>query len=802
MKTKEIVVRNPKTWEKEKQQITISNYQHRVEKFTKEVEAVRETFNVCENVVSLFDNKVLKYDKYLEDNKSIVLELRKIASNKRPTLVIADTGAGKTHAFFNITTEDEWNIGIFPYWSMTDHNSHKYDIERMCGGDFANFEIEVENRVEIFEGVFYGEDRREIKASTVNKRFALLMDKADEMQRYIEDLGKNGLDLFSMRGVVWVDEAHLLVSSSFRKSAIDKVQNFLHFIMHNTGLSVIYTTATPYNCHLLPFCDIKFFDKKEEVSNIKKVSEYIAKDGQNVEDMVVSHINRAIKNNKKVILRLNNIHTISNIKHTFKNVDVITGQNKGESKIFKGISENSTLDMSETDILALTCVLDAGVSIDKVVGCEVEDIVNLFVVDEHFDVNELKQFSNRLRFNTELTLIVDKHEDKSDYDNHAFKTFLETAKEKGEKFGLYDKNFTLVYSSLMNIYKDNNKVAQHLQSILNERDYFGQRNDLDGVYTIDFKTKEFKYDWFKAFNRIWDEYQRQYFYFDDIREQWLTSTFLVDEITREEIEYNDKYVDIVEMQVDEFLNNVSSDLDLQYVIKKNDTKEIKKVLKEKYNLSNVDDILESKKYEKLQVLIKYEKNVSNAIKTILENTPIELGKIIKDYEREALKNLTKQELGMISAYINEKNLDNVNDKVLNIINSDFIEIYEDAQSLGIALDTIQNIINAGGAKDAKTYIREEIIIQNNIKYSKKNKCNGQAAYEQYLVINHIEANKSGETLNVNEELMGKITKVLTKKTGKKWTITDTEKFIKEIYSWTKLGKSIKVKNLRTKHSAK
>ena len=795
MKTKEIVVKNYETNSKETKQIQISNYQRRVEVFVKEVQQLRKIFNVYSQTPCLFYD-VLKYDRYLEDNKEIVMELRKIASNQRPTLVIADTGAGKTHAFFNITTKDEWNIGIFPYWSMTDHNSNKYDIQRICGGDFADFEIK---DVEIIDNDWVVDNKKEIIG---NKRFALLMDKADELQRYIEDLGKNGLNLLAMRGIVWVDEAHLLVSSSFRKSAIEKVQNLLKFIREKTSLSIVYTTATPYNCHLLPFVDVRFFDKKEEISNIKKVNEYVATSSQNVEDMIITHVNRAINNNKKVILRLNNIHTINNIRHTFKNVDIITGQNKGESKIFKGISENSTLDMSETDILALTCVLDAGVSIDKIEGCNVEDIVNLFVIDEHFDVNELKQFSNRLRFDTTIDLIVDKHEDYSGVDNGGFKNFLTLSNEKGEKFGLYDKNFTLVYDSLMNIYKDNTKVSQQLQNILNERDYFGQRNDLDGVYSIDFTTKEFKYDWFKAFNRVWDEYQRQFFFYDDIRDEYLRDLFLVDEINHEEVEYNDKYVDIVEMQVVEFLGTVSNDVELQYEIKKNDTKEIKKILLDKYNLSNVDDILESKKFEKLQTLIKYEKDITVAIKTILDNSPVELGKIIKDYEREALKNLSKEELNMINLYITEKNIEKANNKVINIINSDFIEIYEDALSLGITLDNIQNIINDGGVKDAKTYIREEIIIQNNLKYSKKNKCNGQAAFEQYLVISQIETNKSGETLNVNEDLMGKIAKTLTKKTGKKWTITDTEKFIKEIYSWTKLGKSIKVKNLRTKHSAK
>ena len=797
MKTKEIIVRNSETRERETKQIEISNYQSKVEIFAKEVNKVRNIFNVYNQLPCVMHQEILKYDKYLEDNIDIVRDLRRDVSNGRTTLVIADTGAGKTHAMFNITNENDWNIGVFPYWSMTDHNSNKYQIERIVGGDFVDFDIKVDDSVEFFEGNF-----KKVVATNYQKRFALLMDKADEMQNYLEELAANGVNLREQHGLIWVDEAHLLVSSSFRKSAIEKVQNLLAYIKKNTGITIFYTTATPFNCHLLPFVDVEFFDRKEEKSNVKAISEYIAQDSQNVEDMIITHIQKALNENKKVILRLNNIHIINNIRQTFKNVDVITGQNKGESKIFKEISETSTLNMNDTDILCMTCVLDAGVSIDKVIGCDVKDIVNLFIIDEHFDVNELKQFSNRLRFDTTLTLIVDKHEDKGGMDNAGFKNFLDLSNEKGEKFGLYDKNFNLVYDSLMNIYKDNNKVAQQLQNILNERDYFGQRNDLDGVYQIDFKTKEFKYDWFKAFNRVWDEYQRQFFFYDDIRHQWLMNMFLVDDIDNEDIEYNEKYVDLVEMQVERFLNEVVNDNDLQREIKKNDTKEIKKILNEKYDFDNVNDILESKKYEKLQTLIKYEKNINVAVKTILDNSAVELGKIIKDYEREALKDLTKDELNMINMYITEKNLENVNDKVFNIIKSDFIEIYEDALSLNISLDNIQNIINEGGVKDAKVYIREEIIIQNNLKYSKKNKCNGQAAFEQYLVINQIEANKNGDTLNINEDLMGKITKTLTKKTGKKWTTTDTEKFIKEIYSWTKLGKSIKVKNLRIKHTAK
>lgn len=739
------------------------------------------------------------YTKYLNDSEDVLKDIQSIKEYKKEDLIIADTGAGKTYTLFNSTNEDEWNIGVFPYWSMTDHNSNKYNIQRLVGGDFVDVDIETQmamnsEPIEIFEGVFF--DESQFHQNNTIKRFACLMDKTDEMQRYIEDWNRAGGDLMTMRGIVWVDEAHVLISSTYRQNAINKVFNFLDFIRNNTSLSIIYTTATPFNCQLLPYQTIHFYDKYEEKSNIKKVDEYICKPEQKIEDMLITHLKKAIKNNKKVILRVNDINLINNIKETFKNVDCITGENKGVSKVFAGISQNSTLNLKDIDILCLTCVLDAGVSIDKVEGCNIEDIVNIFIIDEHIDMNELKQFSNRLRFDTTLTLLVDKHHFLPEEN---YKDFQDVVEKKGKKYGEYFENFTNMYECFKKVYKDDKMASRKMRQILNERDHFGQRNDLDGIYDIDFKTNTLIYNYFRAFNRVWDEFQSQYFYNDEMRWEFLKNTFLVDTIGHEDIEYGDKFIDYVDERVNDVLENVKTDKELQDAIVENDKKQIKKILNDKYEIKDTNTIVESKKFEKLQTLIKYV-DCSKAAATILDNTSIEVGKIIKSFERERLQKLTDQDLLEIKKYIDTKSKDLLSKKAIEIIESEYFEIYEDAVSVGIEIEKIQEIIKGRGVKEAKDYIREEIIIKNNKNYEKKNKWCGQAAFEQYVLIGIIDKCKTGKTMNLNDKAMGKISKSLTKKTGKKWETKDVENFIKMVYTWNKIDKGINIKGLRMNHT--
>lgn len=589
-----------------------SNYACRIMEYQSDVSAIRKVFGVQGKVEG---NEILgckQYDKYLGDNKEILIEMRKSLLSGE-NLLVSDTGSGKTRTLFSLTKTGEWNIGIFIYWSLTNQVSNIYDVKRLVGGDHADMECEKLVPIYDDEDIEIISDANDIQI-TSSKKMAVLMDVVIGLEHQMRNLQEQGVDFKKEHGIVWIDEAHLIMeSSSYRTRAVKALMNFLKFIREETSIAIVYTTATPNTCALLPYQNLYFYDKREEASNIKEIYEYRCSKNEKMKDVILSVLRKEISHNHKVILRVNDKSLIENLSEQIDGFEIITGQDK-DSVAYEDILKHSKVDFSKYNGLGLTCVLDSGISISNIEGCKIEDITNIFVIDKHFDIMDLKQFSNRLRFNTKLVLIVGNHTQKDVLD---LKTFGQIIRSKGKIYGEAYNNYKALEASHLYVYKNKKAAVEELKRILGQKDYFGHRNDM-GVFRVNEYTNGLEYDYFAAFNKVYEAYQRQYFQCNEMRNNVLKDIFLVDMIKPLDIEIIDAYTDMEALRADMFIRELSCDDELKKALEEKDYRKLKKKVLEQYGdkMKKPIRLLESKKFKQLQALMIYE-SVDEAISDVI-----------------------------------------------------------------------------------------------------------------------------------------------------------------------------------------
>ena len=635
-------------------------------KIIKMVERMKN--NTCFNLYDLDQNTNKNeyeiggtYKKYIEDNQECVDTLYRISHDKYGRyLMTSETGSGKTHAIFNIKDLD-YNIQLCPYRTISDQISHKYNTTRVIGGDFIEPKTKAKEEVFDEDGFMEVEDviedidfeelvkefdethrEQEREIADDRKKFSVLMDKCDEMKKYLIEVSKHK-ELTN--GLVWVDEAHLFCeSASFRKGAYNKFLDFIKFIEENTDFSIVYVTATPERCQLLNYDKVIILKSEDDKTNIEKVGEYRCREDMSYNDLIISKKKKKKKKGHKIICNLNNKYILDNLCEYYERkgnkVGLITGDNKNENETFDIISNTSSLDET-IDILFVTCVLDAGISIEKtntIIDKQNENepqldnefyfeilsnkYVPIYCYDKNGNIDNLKQFSNRFRFNIKkLIIIVDKHEVRIDEFSK-----MKTLKEFCENGNLLEtwKSLKEYANALKVLVKDEKDVEKSLKKILNKYNYFDEKNDMGGVF--EYSNNDYIFNRQLAFNREYTEFMNQYFYYDYERTLYLKECVFGCEIEiADEFEVEDKeYFDYKESRFEDFLYQLAANKNIQD------------------NFFGSQDKIDSeikgnKKFAKLEKLCKYE-DLQVAINHIIEMSPVKLGKHIVEVEYNHYKN--------------------------------------------------------------------------------------------------------------------------------------------------------------------
>lgn len=305
--------------------------------------------------------KEYKYDNYLLDNKSNEKILDEAIKSKGIKLIIAPTGAGKSHSLIeraNLITSQDKDCKVIialPLKTLTLQMGKMSGVYKMVGGDI--FDINSQIIATTYEKMF------EVEDYILHQRFFHRSTKV----------------------YLILDESHLLVSQHlFREKAI---KCMIRYIEQDYFKSVLLVTATPSPMSLFRCDEIIEFESNNKTPAIEKIQIVVVDD-------VIEYIKNLDYDKEFPFIRLNNKTRIEElIKDMPQRMVRITKDDKNTPHYME-IVENSRIDNTGVDGMLVTSVLEAGVNITDYP----DNIVPMAVYgDCNISADDIEQFLNRIR---------------------------------------------------------------------------------------------------------------------------------------------------------------------------------------------------------------------------------------------------------------------------------------------------------------------------------------------------------------------------------------------------------------------
>lgn len=684
------------------------------------------------------------YEKHLLDNPQIKQQLRQIMQGKnRLSLMCAPTGSGKTHAIMEVAKEldDQSYVYVFtPFKKQSLQNKAKYDVDCLVGSDTLSTTKILKERI-----------------------ISVTYDKANALaQKLLEMFEAKAFD--GKHITLVIDEAHMLTSCQFRRQGLSRLQELIHMIKTKTNGNILYMSATFENCYMIDVDEI-FACSNGKKANFNHVAEYICKAGVDNKTFITHCTIKQLNEKKKVLLRINDkslIHKIAkNLEKKGYRVGVLTSETKEDSPLFQNIIENATL-LLDYDVILMTSIIDCAVTLDSMQdGTFPKNIVPMYFMDEkNSNLDDIIQFSNRIRWNiSELVILVDKHQGEWDAPIIPLK---DIARKKGAS-----------YIQLMeNIKEVNKRLAdmKRLEQVLEDKDYFERANHLGKLFQV--LEDELCCDEFDAFNRVYKEYMRQFFYHDDVRRKKLKEIFGVkvnfNFIGEDEIKT--PFVDDTKERFDKWLDDMENNIFVQASYLQNAT-------------SQMQDAVYDNRFNCFKEINQY-LGLDETIQLVKGKETSELKKEIKKLELKDIQEVNKSQLSEIEEYLNTKNPRVLDRQTKRIMDGSYAPIFEEAHNMGIDMETIANLLGKYGPAKAKEWLKEERIIRCNERIKKKEIPLGRSQMQQYALYQFVEVRRNGKiniTLDINA--LEDIAQYMQNSTHDKWDVDDILKFLKLMYGY-------------------
>jgi hypothetical protein len=679
---------------------------------------------------TLTNIKKIEIDGKLMDNEKIVSAILDVLTstsneeNNRKVLFAAPTGRGKTYLILNLYNQ------LNDYIKEEMKGFEGFVVRRYINILLTPKKIQNQNNEHEYENVksiTSGDSIEESDLINYNS-FSIVYDKIDESLNILEDLiEKLGDEVYYN---ICIDEAHQLISSvNYRRNcllSLDKAINKLN------NANIIYMTATFNPCCCLDFNEfiaaIPTYDYE-----VEKITQIQLDEDTKTKDAIFNALVYIIKQGKIPCIRLNNKKYNENTKENFENLErifeevaqemgkkgfkigTLSSSNKENNEIYNEIMTKGTLKTGY-DGYIFTSILDEGTSIKSMSdGSKPKNLSTVFIIDnKNANIDNYIQFNKRFRWDfDESFCIVCKHESKVE----EMRSLSEILEEQSmiynsyyDTFKSYEKAKRLESELIFRGESEENSrkrsvfVKKELEKILELEDFLGNKNHKN-VFFID--NNNIVFDKKAFFNKVYEEYMLQYFYYDNVRKHYLQEVFdcKVETLNYSEVDCNIEIIDYTKEHLKEFFESVRNNKEVEAGEDVKNTKE--------YELySNIIDYKLDKEDLNL-VLDNFIDNNTKDNKTLLQQLN---KKDIEEFNSQKLliDVLKGEEVGEVEGEDKER--------VQRIVKSDYIEFVNNAIAAGLTYkDAIDKIKKINTFDDCLYYVKELEAIKKNKEFKKNKK---------------------------------------------------------------------------------
>lgn len=732
----------------------------------------------------------LQFDKYLSDNREIVDEFESLVKDNGENGFVSRPGTGKstlvlTEVFNNIKFDDNKKhllVITLPNKAQSEQLGEKYKelgFQVLVGG--------------------LGKDFTDIKFTNKKAIVICVYEKITDIKYLLKK------DIVCH---LVIDESHNITSSCyFRGKAIKDLTDIKNKIVDDGG-SVVLMTATFDNLLQFKYKNIVFCDKKEEYKApcksfnlvINKTKED-KKENEDIQNLIYKYV-------KTGMVRYNDIEKTKDIidylEEDGKNVVYANGQEKSyikvdgkkryDNKVFDGLVNFEKLP--KNDICFITSLADAGINIVDIEDTNKENYNSYFVVQDirNLDLLDIQQYFNRFRFvcNSYNLLVNTSPSSVKEYQNIEDIT-KDIVKKLDRRVVVLQKfletiNFKYMdFNAGLSINETNKEIEKEINYILDFQNLDGEKENFGCIY-YDTEEKDLKVDYNKLMNKIWSEYNKQFYYNFYLLKEQLEDIFKVKINVIEETEIQD--IDFSKIREDKFKELVVSDREqleehisgnkISDAYSKFENTEIYKNVKRLYELSNYDIVL---------------KVMSNAEED--DDVNEFLRDFIKKQEINLLKNLTNKEKRDLKQNIVSENNEKLEENFKLLLDAFYFSSIEKSIKLGCFDEFIEYVVNNSKNSEIKNFFLERQYIYYNKQYKDGNlgTFKTSSGLEQYRLIQFFFSDGEKRGVKLTEEKITEITKQFNTVFGKKYTEKKIEKMIKLCFNIDKndIVSSLKLK---------
>ena len=732
----------------------------------------------------------LQFNKYLSDNKEIVDAFENLVKDNGENGFISRPGTGKstlvlTEVFNKITFKDNKKhllVITLPNKAQSEQLGEKYKelgFQVLVGG--------------------LGKDFTDIKFKDNKAVVICVYEKITDI-KYL--LNKN------IVCHLVIDEAHNITSSCyFRGKAIKDLTDIKNKII-DAGGSVILMTATFDNLLQFKYKNIVFCDKKEEYKAPCKSFNLVInrtkedkKNNEDIQNLIYKYVNSGmvryndIEKTKDIIDYMvdagkNVVYANGKEKKYIK----IDGKKRYNNKVFDGLVNFEKLP--KNDICFITSLADAGINVIDIEDTNKENYNSYFVVQDirNLDLLDIQQYFNRFRFicNSYNLLVNTSPSSVKEYQNMEDIT-KDIVKKLDRRILVLNKfletiNFKYMdFNTGLSINDTNREIEKEINYILDFQNLDGEKENFGCIY-YDEEEKDLKVDYNKLMNKIWSEYNKQFYYNFYLLKEQLEDIFkvkinVIEETDIQNIDFSkireEKFQDIVINEREQLEEHISGKKISDAYCKYENT-EIYQNVKRLYELSNYDTVL--------QIVSKMEED---------DDVNEYLRDFIKVKETILLRDLTNKEKRELKQNIISENNEKLEKDFKLLIDAFYFSGIEKSIKLGCYEDFIEYVVKKNKNSEIKNFFLEKQYIYYNKEYKEGNLgvFKTSSGLEQYRLIQFFFKDGEKRGVKLTEENITEITKQFNTSFGKKYTEKKIEKMINLCFNIDKNGivSSLKLK---------
>lgn len=743
------------------------------QRFLDFVENYKKVYSIIKKEEIKPKTSYLQFDKYLSDSKEIVDAFEGLVKDNGENGFVSRPGTGKstlvlTEVFNNIKFDDNKKhllVITLPNKAQSEQLGEKYKelgFQVLVGG--------------------LGKDFTDIKFKDNKAVVICVYEKITDIKYLLKK------DIICH---LVIDEAHNITSSCyFRGKAIKELTDIKNKIV-DAGGSVVLMTATFDNLLQFKYKNIVFCDKKEEYKAPCKTFNLIInktkedkKENEDIQNLIYKYVKSGmvryndIEKTKDIIDYMTdagmNVVYANGKEKTYIKVD---GKKRYDNKVFDGLVNFERLP--KNDICFITSLADAGINVIDIEDTNKENYNSYFVVQDirNLDLLDIQQYFNRFRFvcNSYNLLVNTSPSSVNEYKNIENIT-IDINKKLERKLTVLHKfldtiNFKYMdFNSGLSVNETNREIEKEIEYILNFKNLDGEKENFGCIY-YDTEEKDLKVDYNKLMNKIWSEYNKQFYYNFYLLKEQLEDIFKVKINVIEDTEIQD--IDFSKIREEKFQELVISDRkNLEEHISGNkisdayskfENTEIYKNFKRLYELTTNYDLI-------LKIMSNVEEN--DDVNEYLRDS-------IKKEEIKLIVNLTNKEKRDLKQSIVGENSEKLENDFKLLVDAFYFSGIEKSIKLNCYEDFIEYLTKKHKNSEIKNFFLEKQYIYYNKQYKEGNLgvFKTSSGLEQYRLIQFFFNDGEKRGVKLTEEKITEITKQFNTLFGKKYTEKKIEKMI-------------------------